>query len=294
MSPGDTPAVARRKVRLAIRDARNAKGDTQSQVADAMEWSLSKVMRIESGEVTISQNDLRPLLAYLGVKDRARVDELVLAAKASKQRRQWWDEKQFQGMLTSAMRQVISFEAEATAILYFSNAAVPGAFQTEGYARGVMRQFTDELSQKEIDARIAVRARRRVAIEQRNPRPHVFILFDEAVLLRKIGGPAAFAEQFAAIHRAVEDGWVTVRIHPLDNPFPGFGQFDLLYLGAEESSQAVLYRESLTLDEIVDDPNRITQHRRLWDRMWADSIPEPESAARIAVIAAEGGRLSTQ
>src|SRR5688572_20486351 len=79
---GDTPAVARRRVRLAIRDARTARGLTQSAVADAMEWSLSKVMRIESGEVTISQSDLRPLLAHLGVSDRVRVDELVQAAKA--------------------------------------------------------------------------------------------------------------------------------------------------------------------------------------------------------------------
>src|SRR3954447_21651883 len=98
MSSGDTPAVARRKVRLAIKDARNAKGDTQTQVAEAMEWSLSKVMRIESGEVTISQNDLRPLLAHLGVKDRQAIDDLVQAAKASKQRRQWWDDKRYHGM----------------------------------------------------------------------------------------------------------------------------------------------------------------------------------------------------
>ncbi|MFF5233761.1 helix-turn-helix domain-containing protein [Dactylosporangium sp. NPDC000521] len=87
--------MARRAVRLAIKDARTAKGLTQSQVAEAMEWSLSKVMRIESGEVTISQNDLRPLLSHLGIRDKARVDELVQAAKASKQRQQWWDHKRY-------------------------------------------------------------------------------------------------------------------------------------------------------------------------------------------------------
>src|SRR5258705_13938555 len=119
MSSGDTPAVARRRVRLAIRDARNAKGVTQTQVADAMDWSLSKVMRIESGEVTISQNDLRPLLTYLGIRDRAVVEALVRSAKASKQRRQWLDEARFHGMLTPAMKQLIGFEAEATVIRHF-------------------------------------------------------------------------------------------------------------------------------------------------------------------------------
>src|SRR5258705_3638606 len=180
MSSGDTPAVARRRVRLAIRDARNAKGDTQSQVAEAMDWSLSKVMRIESGEVTISQNDLRPLLAYLGIRDRNRVEELVQSAKASKQRRQWWDEKRYQGMLTPSMKQLVSFEAEATAIRYFSPVAVPGTLQAEGYARGIMSQFTHELSDDEIAARIHARGRRKSALHQRVPRPRIFVLFDEA------------------------------------------------------------------------------------------------------------------
>ena len=74
MAAGDLPAVARRRVRMALREAREKRDLTQSQVAEAMEWSLSKVMRIESGEVTIAPNDLRFLLAYLGITDRARVD----------------------------------------------------------------------------------------------------------------------------------------------------------------------------------------------------------------------------
>jgi transcriptional regulator with XRE-family HTH domain len=285
MSSGDTPAVARRKVRLAIKDARNAKGDTQTQVAEAMEWSLSKVMRIESGEVTISQNDLRPLLTYLGVRDRKRVEELVQAAKASKQRRQWWDDKQYQGMLTVAMRQLISFEAEATAIRYFSSVVPPGSLQTEGYALGIMSQYSHELSDDEIAARITVRGQRRFHLQRRVPRPRIFVLFDESVLLRKIGGPAAFAEQFAELSKVINEGWVTVRVHPLDSPYPGLGQFELLYLDSEEDTHAVLYRESLTLDEIIDDPHRVAQHRELWDRMWNASVGEEESARRIAAIA---------
>jgi transcriptional regulator with XRE-family HTH domain len=69
MSTADTPAVARRRVRLALRAAREAKGLTQGQVADEMEWSLSKVMRIEKGDVNISPADLRVLLGYFDLTD---------------------------------------------------------------------------------------------------------------------------------------------------------------------------------------------------------------------------------
>jgi transcriptional regulator with XRE-family HTH domain len=285
MSSGDTPAVARRKVRLAIKDARNAQGFTQGQVADAMEWSLSKVMRIESGEVTISQNDLRPLLAYLGIKDRKVVENLVQAAKASKQRRQWWDDKRYQGMLTPAMRQLVSFEAEALEIRYFSPVAVPGPLQTRDYSRGIMSQFTHELSGDEIEARVNMRSHRKTAMQQRDPRPDIFVLFDESVLLRGIGGPGAFTEQFAEIAKFIGEGWVTARIHPLNNPYPGLGPFEMFYLDPADEAHAVLYRESLTLDEIIDEPHRIAQHRALWDRMWETSMNEEESAARIAAIA---------
>jgi len=57
MAEGDSPTSARRRVRLAIREAREAAKLTQQQVAEEMEWSLSKVFRIESGEVTVSVND---------------------------------------------------------------------------------------------------------------------------------------------------------------------------------------------------------------------------------------------
>ena len=77
MVTGDSPAGARRRVRLAIREARDAQHLTQAQVAEEMEWSLSKVMRIESGEVTITPNDLRPLLAFLRVTDQTVIDRLV-------------------------------------------------------------------------------------------------------------------------------------------------------------------------------------------------------------------------
>jgi len=286
MSSGDTPAVARRKVRLAIKEARLSKGDTQSQVADAMEWSLSKVMRIESGEVTISQNDLRPLLSHLGIKDRKVVEDLIKAAKASKQRRQWWDDKRYGSLLTPSMRQLFGFEAEASTIRYFSPVAVPGPLQTPGYARGIMSQFTHELTDAEIEARVDVRQRRKDLLRQRDPRPHIFVLFDESVLLRRIGGPAAFIEQCAELSSFIRDGWLTARIHPLDNPYPGLGPFEMFYLEAGNDAQTVLYRESLTADEIIDDQVRIEKHHELWDRMWASSINEKESAQRIAALAA--------
>src|SRR5689334_18400759 len=75
MAEGDSPTVARRRVRMALREAREAAGYTQHEVADEMEWSLSKVIRIENGDVSIAPNDLKPLLNFLNVRNSSLTTE---------------------------------------------------------------------------------------------------------------------------------------------------------------------------------------------------------------------------
>jgi transcriptional regulator with XRE-family HTH domain len=84
MAEDDSPPVARRS----LRKAREAGGHTQSEVAEGMECSPSKVIRIENGNVTIAANDLRRLPACSKVKDRARVADLIKPARLARMRAQ--------------------------------------------------------------------------------------------------------------------------------------------------------------------------------------------------------------
>src|SRR5690349_6542170 len=119
MAEGDSPTVARRRVRMVLREAREAAGLTQLEVAEEMEWSLSKVIRIENGDVAIAPNDLRPLLGFLGVKDRALVADMLAAAKIARtrktQRQVWYQTLDFHEHLTEGTRRLIEHEAEASA-----------------------------------------------------------------------------------------------------------------------------------------------------------------------------------
>lgn len=287
MASGDTPAVARRTVRLAIRDARVAKGLTQSNVADAMEWSLSKVMRIESGEVTISQNDLRPLLVHLGIRDKARVDELIQAAKASKQRRQWWDQAKFAGMLTPSMKQWFSYEVEATTMLIYCAVSFPGFLQTPDYAHLVLSFFDDELNPEAIAARMETRALRRKALEARGSRPDARVILDESVLLRTQGRPDVLGAQLSLVHDVIKEGWLAVRVASFEQPNPGIGNWEIFYLGAEDVGEGVLYRENSTKDEIVDDQMGLQRHVAQWEKIWHAAYDEERSTEMIEARANE-------
>src|ERR1700750_485428 len=106
-----SPAVARRRLRLALRDARERAAKTQQEVAEQMEWSLSKVIRIESGDNTIAPNDLRPLLQYVGIKDRGTVNELRAIAKIARQRQgAWYQKAEIRQHLTDPLRRLLDYE----------------------------------------------------------------------------------------------------------------------------------------------------------------------------------------
>ncbi|SNT65057.1 Helix-turn-helix domain-containing protein [Asanoa hainanensis] len=276
----DSPYVARRRVRLAIRRARDGKGFTQTDVAEAMEWSLSKVMRIESGEVTISQNDLRPLLAYLGVKDKAEIESLVASAKLSKQRAQWWETPQYRDLLTPAIVQLIGLELAAQEIQYFYPMVVPGRLQTPAYTRAVFETFAGELTEEAIEARIRMREMRRQSFLDATEHPEIHLVLDESVLYRQVGGPEVLRHQLEHLLDLIGDQRIAVRIIPFkeQSPIPMLATYEIVSL---VDGTTVLYRESDTLDEIVEDHEKIKRHREIFDRVWQAAYDEPTSAGLI-------------
>lgn len=280
MAASNSPAVARRRVRLALREARDTRQLTQSQVAEAMEWSLSKVMRIESGEVSISPNDLRPLLAYLGITDRTVVDILVQDARVSRRRQMWWDTPEFRDFITPAMRQMIQYEAEAPVMRHFHNVHVPGELQTPEYAQAILSSYHDELDEKRIRVRAEVRRRRREQLLARKPPPEVLVLLDESVLKRRVGGPRVFGEQLSLFSRLINEHRVTIRVlhFGASGPLPLYGAFDIYEVGGE--GDAVLYRESHLSDELVED-GRVAQYRHRFELLWSASLDESTSASLV-------------
>jgi transcriptional regulator with XRE-family HTH domain len=279
MASSDSPAGARRRVRLAVREAREACAFTQSQVAEAMEWSLSKVMRIESGEVTISPNDLRPLLAYLGVTHREQVDRLVQDARTSRRRQMWWDEPRQREHLTQAMRQQIQYEAEAVEARMFFNMLIPGRLQTRAYATAILEAWRGHLDEAAVAARVDARMRRRMEfLTDRNP-ADTYLLLAESATRQRIGDARITGEQLLDLLGLARDGRLRLRILPFETygPLTVLGPFEVLNLPGD-GDNVVLYRESILLDEIVEDQTKVLRHRDIFDEQWNAALDEASSA----------------
>jgi transcriptional regulator with XRE-family HTH domain len=277
MTEGDSPTIARRRVRLALRGARERAGLTQVQVAEEMEWSHSKVIRIENGDVSISTNDLKPLLSYLGIKERDLVAELLADARIARtrQRKAWYQADEFRDTLTPDMRKLIEYENEATEIRSYSIYYVPGPLQTLSYATALMTRFEDELTEEQRRWRIEARTKRRETLLARAGRVQLLLMLDESVLRRTIGGPAVFAEQLRDMKAHAEAGSVRIRMVPfsLDASVTNNASFDLLKLSEGE----VLYRETGLGDEMIEDQDTAAKHRARYDRVWQEVADEADT-----------------
>src|SRR5262245_15720282 len=126
----------RRQLSYRLRAAREAAGFTQNDVAQAMEWSLSKVIRIETGAVGISVADLRWLVDKYGLAE-GEAAELTQMVRASRQPA-WW--QQYRGVLSQSFQVYLGYEMSASIIRNFEATLIPGLLQTEEYAAAVLRK----------------------------------------------------------------------------------------------------------------------------------------------------------
>jgi transcriptional regulator with XRE-family HTH domain len=265
---------------MALRSAREAAQLTQADVADRLEWSVSKVNRIENGEVTISATDLRALMALLGVTDPETIEQLTSWARTARSRG-WWDGPEFRAHLTPAMRQLIQYEAQATAIRCFHPTLIPGMLQTPEYARTVL-DFWVELPEETRTARQALRVERRSRLLQGSDRPQFLLLLDESAIQRPVGGPAVMAEQLGSLLSMIKTGEIIARVVPLISgaPLGAMGSFIILDLNEDEN--AILYREiGLDDDNVRDDRDVVGHFRRAFEHMWGVALPPEKSAVLI-------------
>lgn len=285
-----SPAAARRRLRLALRKAREASRLTQGEVAEALEWSISKVNRIENGEVTISATDLRALIALFGITDLDAIADMTRDARTARTRG-WWDDVRFRNHLTTATLDLIQFEGQATAIRCFQPTLVPGLLQTQAYAQAVMDFWSEELDPETRAARLEVRTRRRNHLLGQPNSPEYYVIIDESVVMREIGGPAIMAEQLDDLLETTTNPSTVVRIVPFAEGgyLSMLGGFNIFDLGRDEN--AILYRETIISDTIQDAAGAIRHYRHWFEIMWERSYTVDESKR---IMQARAARLRMQ
>jgi transcriptional regulator with XRE-family HTH domain len=282
---GPTPAVQRRRLRAELRRERQQAGLTQEQVATAMDWSLSKVIRIEAGSVGISTNDLKALLRYYKILDEGRIAELVALAKAGRER-SWWS--MYRDVASARLLQFIEYEAAAFITRNFEPLLVPGLLQTEEYARAIIRELASDATAERVDALVDIRMKRGELLDRADP-PLLFFILDEAVVRRLVGGKAVMRRQVRRIIELADRPYVTVEIVPFSaGVHPGLQGPFVVHEFPDPADDDVLYLESPVGDVISrDDPEEILRYREAFEELRQLSLGPADSVTYLDKVANE-------
>jgi transcriptional regulator with XRE-family HTH domain len=268
------PLVQRRRLRAELRTARQDARYTQDQVAKAMEWSLSKVIRIESGSVGVSANDLRALLGLYGIVSPERADELLDLARASRQS-SWWS-RRYKADISDQYLQFIEYEEAASVLRTYEPLLLPGLWQTQAYATAIIRELADpDIPESLIGTRLEIRMRRQELLDQ-DPPPTISCVLDEAAVQRMAGQRDVAPGQVARLIEMAGRPNITLEIVPFSAGFHRgmLEPFHILEFPDHEDSD-VLFSES-SRDTILsrDESGEIAGYRAVFEDLRDASLGE--------------------
>jgi transcriptional regulator with XRE-family HTH domain len=234
------PVVQRRLLVRELKTLRHRAGKSQEEVAGSLEWSPSKLIRVEGGLVGISRTDLEALLRCYGVEDRDRLDELASLARGARAKG-WWSDFDISD---KAYQTYVGYESGASSIKVSQGLLVPGLLQTVDYARGVTPTYT---LQGEAEFVVGLREERQKRVFERAPEQHHII--DEAVIRRHVGD--AMPGQLRHLIEVSQQPEVTIQIMPFKaGPHVGMkGPFVLLSF--DTGLEDVLYMESARRGDLL-------------------------------------------
>lgn len=256
--PDADPMYLRKRLSSQLQAARKEAGYSQPEVADEMVWSLSKVMRLESGRTKISITDLRALIAFYGLPDEKASDLLVSAQEARRQ--PWWQE--YRNLLSEGFKSYLGYEASASVIRNFEVLFIPGLLQTEEYARAALSQSVVPQKEELLDLRM----RRQERMLEQSTGTELRFLIDEAALSRTVGSPAVMQAQLNHLKSMSVLDHIRVGIIPfsgglyplLRSPyvvfeFPSAEQDRIVYLENPDGSVILRDKASVGVHRSVED-----------------------------------------
>jgi transcriptional regulator with XRE-family HTH domain len=277
----ETPEVKRRRLKAALRHEREAAGLSQKQVAETLDWSVSKIIRIEAGAVGLSATDLRALIGLYKITDENRQGELLALARGS--RRQSWSE--YSDVYSVAARTLFGYEAAAKIIYKYEPTFIPGLLQTEEYARALLKGLG--YSEDEIERLVKGRLERQELLDQ-DSRPQLQFILGEATVSRPVGGRGVMLHQLERLKEIAARPGISLQILPFEaGAHPRMGEAFTILEFPDENLDDLVYLENAERESVSrEDPDLTANYRRDFDVLQGLASPSKDFAMVIDRIAA--------
>jgi len=186
-------------------------------------------------------------------------------------------ERRIRGVPFSAsFRPFAPHEAEATTLKTFQHTLVPGLLQTEDYARLLMLTYPG-MNAEDVAALVAARMERQAILDRKNP-PWLWVVLDEQVLRRYVGGAQVMHAQLARLAELAHRPRITIQVIPADRLHSGLnGGF---VIAENKQPPAVVYLAGAE-GQTVEHEETAAKLTVLFDLLRAEALPSEASRTLI-------------
>src|SRR3984957_7336443 len=275
-----SPTVRRRRLAAELRGIRESKGKSGDSVAAALKWSPSKISRYERARTGLRPREVERLLDYYGITGPRR--DLLLALAEDAAQKGWWEE--YADSLSEDYQQFIGLEHEATSIAIWHVDVVTGLLQTEAYAKHIISSYgrVEPTPPSMVGRLVKVRMQGQMVLERAEL--NVSLVFDESILLRRVGNDAVMYEQLQHLARMADRPNLTLQVLPLDAQHRVFGESFVIFGFGEDSDamlQDVVSAEHMNSGFSVEGERETYLHRIAFDMLTDASLGPVDSKALI-------------
>jgi transcriptional regulator with XRE-family HTH domain len=267
--PAAEATVLRMLLGAQLRRLREAAGIPAEKAGYEIRASRSKISRMETGRVGFKLRDIQDLLTLYGVLDEKEQAKVIALAGRSREP-EWWT--RYNDVLPDWFESYLGLESAARSIRSFETQFVPGLFQTEDYARAVTRLGHQTAPESEIERRVGLRLKRQDLLS-RARLPRIWVVMDEAVLRRPIGGAAVMRAQLFRLAGAAELPGVRLQVVPFagGGHAGASGSFSILRF-EEPDLPDVVYMEQLTSAVYLDQRADVEHYLEVADQLSSEAL----------------------
>ncbi|MFC8985042.1 MULTISPECIES: helix-turn-helix transcriptional regulator [unclassified Streptomyces] len=185
-------------------------------------------------------------------------------------------------------RAFIELSERAKDIGQYAAHLVPGLLQTEAYARAVLRVGLTLNSDEQLEERLEARLTRQERLSAPD-RPALWVVLDEAVLRRPVGGRAVMREQLERLLSAAGEPHITLQVLPFDQGEHDAMGGSLTILRLPDATE-VVYTEGAHYGQLVEEPSEVGKFSLTYDRLRAAALPPLMSLDMIRSVMEDNHR----
>ncbi|WP_326568271.1 helix-turn-helix transcriptional regulator [Amycolatopsis rhabdoformis] len=273
-------SVRQRRVSAELRALRVQRKLTCRDVAVGVDFSESKISRMETGDRGLYADDVAAILGFLRAPSVLRQELMALVREGEE--RNWHE---IHGKLPPSWKDLIRIEDEAAAIKNFEPLLIPGLAQVPEYSRALLRAMEPHLSETEIEKLVAARSNRQLVLSRHNP-PTVHLLIEESAVRRVVGSSEVMRTQLRNLQNLTNRSNVVIQIVPFAAG-AHIGLAGLLVLLEFINGPTLAYAESNGTSSFIEEDAGVARAKVAWSSLRAIALSREESARQLVKLIGE-------